>query len=147
MSIKNEKVKTKPKKTKPKIAKAEAKPKTLKDPWQPGQSGNPSGRPKLDPELRAIKNLTNKELIEIGNLVIKGNIEELKQVQRDPQATVIKTMIAAVAVKIISKGDMGALDVLLNRLIGKVKDETKISGGFNTALPAQVIVTLPPNGR
>lgn len=139
------------KKAKPKDKKVTApltaKEKTLRNlkPFPAGQSGNPSGRPKVAPELIAIKNLTEKELIEIGNLVIKGNIQALKDVQKDPEATVIKVMIAAVAVKIISKGDMGALDVLLNRLVGKVKDKLDIKS-LNTT-PARVIVTMPSNGK
>jgi hypothetical protein len=46
-------------------------------------------------------------------------------------------MVASVALKIISKGDMYALDVLLNRLIGKVKDEVLLTGDGN---PFQMII-------
>lgn len=110
--------------------------------WKKGQSGNPAGARKHDPELKRLKNLTKHELIEIGNLVIKGNVAELKAIASNPKATVIQTMLAAVSVKIISKGDMGALDVLLNRLVGKVKDEQAI-----VVSPGQVVVSLPSNGR
>ncbi len=53
-------------------------------------------------------------------------------------------MIASVAVRIIQGGDMHALDILLNRLVGKVKDEVMQQMEIRTP---QVIVTLPDNGR
>lgn len=111
--------------------------------WKKGQSGNPSGRPADPPELKRLKNLTKAELVEIGNLVVKGDMKSLLQISKDPKATVIKTMLAAVAVKVIQKGDMHSLDVLLNRLVGKVKDEIEHTGSLN---PPQVIVRMPGNG-
>lgn len=112
--------------------------------FKKGQSGNPLGGKLQDPQLRMIRHLTKVELIEIGNLVIKNNIDELKAISKDPNASVIKVMIAAVSVKVIEKGDMHSLDVLLNRLIGKVKEEIHTTGTLN--IP-QVRVTLPSNGR
>ena len=112
--------------------------------WQKGQSGNPKGYQGDPPELKAIKKLTKAELVDIGTLVVKGDVASLKAIAKNEKASVLRVMIAAVAVKVIQKGDMHALDVLLNRLIGKVKDEILHQGDIN--LP-QVIVTLPDNGR
>ncbi len=94
--------------------------------FKKGVSGNPAGARAHDPEMRMIKHLTKQELAEIGNLVIKNNMKALQAIAKDPNASVIKTMIASVAVKIVTKGDMQALDVLLNRLIGKVRDDVSI---------------------
>lgn len=106
--------------------------------WKKGQSGNPSGRRPDPPELRAIKNLTEEELVEIGSLVVKGNIDDLKRIKDDPNTTVLKAMIAAVAIKTIAKGDGQALEVLLNRLIGKVKDKVEVTSTNQTAITAAV---------
>lgn len=114
-------------------------------PFKPGKSGNPSGRPKDPPGLKKITNLTKKELVDIGNLVIKKDMFELKRLATNPKATVLQRMIASVAVKVISKGDMHALNLLLDRLVGKVKDEILHQGDLT--LPPQIIVTLPDNGR
>jgi hypothetical protein len=94
--------------------------------------------------MKMLKHLTKQELIEVGNLVIKNNREELVKLAKDPKASVITTMIASVAAKIISKGDMHALDILLNRLIGKVKDEVSHSGLVTNV--AKVTLTMPANG-
>lgn len=109
--------------------------------FKPGQSGNPQGARLHDPELRAVRNLTKKELADIGNLIIKGDHKALRKLAKSESATVLQRMLASVAVRIIDKGDMGALDILMNRLVGKVKDEVAL-----TNLP-QVNVTLPANGR
>lgn len=129
----------KPKKQ-PKAGNGEPKP------WQfqKGESGNPLGAKLHDPEIKQLKSLTKKELVEIGNLIIKGNIADLKAVSKAETSTVLHTMLASVAARIISKGDMAALDVLLNRLVGKVKDE--VHHGGEVRLP-QVVISLPSNRK
>ncbi len=110
--------------------------------WKKGQSGNPAGKKPDPPELKRLKNLTKAELVDVGNLIIKGDVGTLQRLAKDPQATVLQRMLAAVAAKIINKGDMQSLDVLLNRMVGKVKDEVALTSN----LP-QVVVNLPSNGR
>lgn len=118
--------------------------------FKPGQSGNPNGSRAHDPEKQAIKKLTQAELSEIANLVLKGDVEELRELKDNDKETVLKRMVASVAIRIISKGDMFAFDTLLDRLIGKVKKQVDVSGipaipqGIQ---PAQVIISLPSNGR
>jgi hypothetical protein len=97
-------------------------------PFPKGVSGNPLGGKLHNPELRAIKRLTAVELAEIGSMIVKGNLKELQAVSKDPNVSVIKAMCASVAIKIISKGDSHALDVFLNRLIGKTPDKIQLSG-------------------
>lgn len=111
--------------------------------FKPGQSGNPTGKPKDSPELRKLKNLTKQELVDVATMVVKGNLPDLKDIARDPTAPVVRVMLAAVCIKIIQKGDMSALNILLDRLVGKVKDELYLT----TDNPPQIIVTLPSNGR
>lgn len=117
----------------------------LKPPWKKGQSGNLLGGKLHDPEMRAIKNLTKSELVTIANLIIKNDFETLQKLAKQNKGTsVLQRMIASVAVRIVSSGDMHALDILLNRLVGKVKDEIMQQMEIKTP---QVIVTLPDNGR
>jgi hypothetical protein len=114
--------------------------------WKKGQSGNPLGGQKHDPVLREIRNLTKKELVDIGNLIIKGDLPALKKLANAKKDVPGLTMwIASVCVKGIERGDVAALDILLNRLVGKVKDETLMTAEISAA--PQIIVTLPSNGR
>lgn len=110
--------------------------------WVKGQSGNPLGKQThLDWKLRQ---LTRSEFAEIANMIIKGNIVELKKIIKDENSSALHCMVASVAVKCIQKGDMHSLDILLNRMVGKVKEEVELTGDI--AAP-QVIVSLPSNGR
>lgn len=107
--------------------------------FRPGISGNPAGRPK-DVLGKKMRQLTAEEFADIANLIVKGSIEELRAIAKDESQTALRVMIASVAVRIISKGDMDNLDKLLNRLVGKVKDVVQVS---NIDGP-QVVVMLPP---
>lgn len=110
---------------------------------KPGAPGlNPRGRPP-DALNAAMKKLTKEELQDIASVIIKGDIEQLKQITKDPKQTVLKVLVASVCIKAIQSGDMHALDILLNRLIGKVKEEVVWSGNP----PAQVVISLPDNGK
>ncbi len=129
----------KPEKPKPKRTAEQLRPHH----WKKGQSGNPAGGRVLLPEEKLFKNLTKKELVEVGNYVIKGDLNALKKMASRPGATVLQIMLAAVCIKVIQKGDMHQLDILLNRLVGKVRDEIHATG----TVDARVIVSLPSNGR
>lgn len=112
--------------------------------FKEGQSGNPEGGRRHDPVQRALKKLTNAQLLEIANLIVQGNAGQLKAIAKNPNATVVNAMVASVAGRIIAKGDMYALDVLLNRLIGKVRDTVELTGSSSGP---QIVVYLPSNGR
>lgn len=111
--------------------------------FKKGQSGNPNGRPKIDPHIKAMRQLTAEEFAEIANLIIKGSIAELRAIAKDEKQSALRVMIAAVAVKTIQKGDMVALDVLLNRMVGKVKEQLQLT----TEGTVSVNLTMPANGR
>lgn len=118
--------------------------------WKKGQSGNPLGGKLHSPEVKKLKNLTKQELIDIGNLIVKGDIKALSALRDAVKdggegVSVLSAWIASVAMRSIEAGDMHALDILLNRLIGKVKDDVSVTG-LTTNIP-QVVVTLPSNGR
>lgn len=109
-----------------------------------GRSGNPRGRPR-DFLNTSMKKLTRDELEEIANVLIKGNQDDLDLILASRKVSLIQKMIATVAYKILERGDMDALDKLLNRLIGKVKDTVDISS--NAIGGTTVILKMPDNGR
>ncbi len=102
-------------------------------PPKKGEIRNPLGGKAHNPELRMVKRLTAIEVAEIGSLVLKNDIAALKAIAKEQTASTLKVMIAAVAVKVIEKGDAHALDVLLNRLIGKVKEHVEVTGVLGLA--------------
>lgn len=128
-------------------------PKSLKNlkNFPKGVSGNPLGaaHPNYDRTSSVMKRLTAKEVKELSYLILNGDIEELQAIAKNKKERVVKVMLAAIAVKIISKGDANALDILLNRLIGKVANPIRLGNtdGSPIGEVVRVNVTLPSNGR
>lgn len=114
-------------------------------PYPKGKSGNPMGRPVEPPELKLMKRLTRQELVEVGELVIMGNVATLKKLRTDDRCTVLKGMFISVCLKILRDGDMEKFDKLISRFIGKVKDEIDLN--HSGEVKGRVLVMLPPNGR
>ena len=90
--------------------------------FKKGEVRNPLGAGAHNKELKAIKKLTQKELAEVATLILRNNVEELKAVGTDPDSSVLKVWICSVAAAAIKRGDALALNVLLDRIVGKVKD-------------------------
>jgi len=120
-------------------------PKSLKNlkPLKKGQVLNPDGARTHNKALQEVRRLTKEELAEVGSLIIRHNIDELRAIAKNPKTTVLKAMCAALAIRVISRGDPSAYDALLNRLVGKVPEKINMTG----ATGPQVTITLPSNGR
>lgn len=116
-----------------------------------GVSGNPlgAGHPNYDRTSSVMKRLTAREVKELSYLILNGDMDELKKIATDKKERVVKVMLASIAVKIITKGDANALDILLNRLIGKVPNPIRLGNPDGSAIAdvVKVNVTLPSNGR
>lgn len=100
-------------------------PKTLKK-FQPGQSGNPAGRPKDPPELKQIKSMTKGEFSVLIHKLLELKPDELK----DFKGTVLEMAMASAMQKAIKSGDFGNIQGFIERLFGKVKDEVQGDFGF-----------------
>lgn len=123
-------------------------PQNLRPPFPKGVSGNPQGGKLHDPVKRAIKRLTTKELKDLAGLLLDGDTKGLRDVAKDKRSSVIKVMLASVAQKIIDKGDMQALNILLDRLIGKVPQPMRLGGHDGGPVESvNVVIGLPSNGR
>ncbi len=96
-------------------------------PFKKGQSGNPSGKK---------KNLLTRDQVNgtISDLYSLGP-GELKDFADSKKGTMLEIHIAAIIAKGVSKGCSHALEGLLQRSIGKIKDEQDIDvlGEFSLA--------------
>lgn len=95
--------------------------------FEKGVVHNPLGAGAHDKELKAIRKLTKPELAEIATLIISGNMDEINKVRISPDETPLRKWICSVVSKGIQNGDMGTLNALLDRVVGKVKDEVEVS--------------------
>jgi hypothetical protein len=125
-----------PKKQLPKAA--------IKTQFKKGVSGNPLGGKLHNPEIKKIKALTEAELIEVATFILKSTIGQLRLKIKDPNTPALQGMVIGLAIKTMSKGDSGSFNALMDRLLGKVKENFNFSG--NVGGTSKVILTMPKNG-
>lgn len=91
-------------------------------PFKPGQSGNPEGARRHNPELKALKQLTGTDIEAVVTLLLRSNLAEIKKAQKDQNSGVLTAWLASIAVKGIKRGDARSLDILLTRLLGRPRE-------------------------
>ncbi len=103
-------------------------------PFVKGQSGNPNGRPKkYTTSLREI-GYKQSEINDCIQVMLAMNIEELKAVIEDENATILEKTIASAMRNSLKKGSLYSVDTLLTRVFGKPKEthdnnnKTELSG-------------------
>lgn len=112
--------------------------------FKPGQSGNPEGARKHNPEIKKLKALTEVELIDVGTFIVKSKFHQLKELLKSPEISTLHAMAAGLAIKSVTKGDAAAFNALMDRLLGKVKEHVNLSG--NIGGTSRVVLFLPKNG-
>lgn len=94
--------------------------------FKKGQSGNPSGRAKQDPQIKAFRELTYKEFL---TQLQKYGWQTPKQIEQDLKREDV-TMFERIFGKIIlqaAEGEKDGRQVFLERLWGKVKDQVEFT--------------------
>lgn len=89
-------------------------------PWAKGVSGNPSGRAKLSPELRAIKALTREEASRYIAKYARMSAQDLEAIILARSAPMLELTIARIFQEAEKKGDERKLSFLLEQALGKV---------------------------
>lgn len=113
-------------------------------PFKKGVSGNPNGRPRLPDEIKEARALTQSALHKTINELIHCSRDELALKLKDPQTTMLQLMIGSIISQATQKGDQLRLNFVLDRLIGKVKEDINLSGGvhFNLVERAKELESL-----
>lgn len=94
--------------------------------FKKGQSGNPKGRPKLDPEVKAIQQFNKDEVSKLLNKYSRMTQKEMLKVYNSEKAMMIEKWTAKIFIKATVEGDYRAMDYVLNRMVGKVADKMEI---------------------
>ncbi len=83
--------------------------------FKPGQSGNKNGRPKA---------LFTKADVEVSfQRIATLNLDQLDAIIKDPKTSNIDASIAAIWKRARTTADYTAMEFLLSRAVGKVKEE------------------------
>ena len=90
-------------------------------PWEPGQSGNPAGRP---PDIvgRALKTLTRQDLSDLANVILAGEMRDLRRIAKDPAQPALKALIAQSLLGAYDRREFTTIDRILDRLVGRSRD-------------------------
>lgn len=94
--------------------------------FKPGQSGNPGGRPKLPEDIKEARKLNQVELERIINKYLAMDREAVKTAISAPGTPMMELMVASIVAQAAQKGDHQRLDFVLNRLVGKVKEQIEV---------------------
>lgn len=94
--------------------------------FKPGESGNPHGRPPLNPIQKALRELTIKTYRDVIEAVLVGNIDQLKVFITDPKSPAIKVGVATALLKAIKAGDYTVIERITERIVGKIPDVVKL---------------------
>lgn len=107
--------------------------------FQKGQVANPKGAGAHNKDLKAIRRLTQQEIADVGGMILNSNLEQLKVTRADPTSSVFKVWVCSVAIMAINKGDAHAMGVLLDRIVGKVRDHVELTVGDSVAARREMV--------
>jgi hypothetical protein len=106
--------------------------------WQPGETGNPNGRPpKLKSLLRGY-GLTPSQAADLINSLLIHTRLELETIAANEETPIVETIVARALIKSADRGTLHALETLLTRSQGLPRLNTD-------NLPDDVQVTLNLN--
>lgn len=100
--------------------------------FKKGGKGGP-GRPRVPQEVKVVRRIMVGDVAEVATMALEGNVESLRQIAKSVNSpnspyTVLQVAFAICLLKAISKGDVYALNAVLDRVVGKVKAEITVSG-------------------
>jgi poly-beta-hydroxyalkanoate depolymerase len=95
--------------------------------FKQGESGNPNGRPRKYVSLLKDAGYKLSEINDTIQNMMAMDIQELKGVYENPQATILEKTIASAMRKSLEKGSLYSLETLLTRVYGKPKETAEVT--------------------
>lgn len=104
--------------------------------FKPGQSGNPNGRAKEPKEIRDARKLTKAEFTKIVTKYLFMSRDQIKEDVHSKDKNMLDLLVGGIVMKAVQKGDDKLATFLLDRVIGKVKDnlELDVSESLHTRI-------------
>jgi hypothetical protein len=106
--------------------------------FEKGKSGNPKGRPKLPIEYRGLQPYTRNRVCLEFSRMLQYDLDDLKRMKSLKSTTTIQRMVIAIMLKGIQSGDYRALDFMLDRIMGKSKQDIDLSSSDGTMSPHKI---------
>jgi hypothetical protein len=109
--------------------------------FKKGEVWNPLGAGAHSKEIKMARRLTRGELADLASMLVKCDVVALRAIAKsaeDPEAknrpSVLVVAYTAAIIKAINKGSLKEIEIILDRVIGRVKDVVEISGPEGGAL-------------
>jgi hypothetical protein len=94
---------------------------------QKGETNNPNGRPRKYVSLLKDAGYKLSEINDTIQTMMAMDLQELKGVYENPQATILEKTIASAMRKSLEKGSLYSLETLLTRVYGKPKETAEVT--------------------
>lgn len=122
-------------------------PNSLKNlkPIRPGEVRNPDGGRTHDPVKKALRSFTNEYLKEVIEAAVMGDLLALKEIIDDEKSPAIKVGVAKSVLKAIEYGDWTLLNSIIERIVGKIPNEIKLSGSVGNESESDVLARIEKN--
>ena len=106
--------------------------------WKPGQTGNPNGVPKIEKEIKSVRQLTRQDTITSMHKVLNMTIEEIQVLMKAKDSKASDLLIASVIAKAIATGDVTRINFLYDRLFGKQLTPISLEGSMHTNIMVMI---------
>jgi hypothetical protein len=92
-----------------------------------GQTMNPNGRPRKYVSILKDAGYKLSEINDTIQNLMAMRVEELNDVYKNPDTTILEKTIAGALIKSMKNGSLYSLDTLLTRVYGKPKETTSVT--------------------
>ncbi len=106
--------------------------------FKKGKSGNPNGRPRKYVSLLKENGYKLSEINDTIQAMMAMDMDELKEVWENKNATILEKTIANAMRKSLEKGSLYSLETLLSRAFGNPKQMTELTGANQE--PLQIVI-------
>jgi predicted transcriptional regulator len=91
-----------------------------------GEKRNPKGSSAKARALSKVRRMSAADLADLTSLILTGDLDKLKEIGTDPQASIMNRLTAKLLLDCYTKGDVSIYRAILDRVVGRPKESQSI---------------------